>query len=353
MRFEVRGSRLTSYLLPITPYLSPLTPYLFLRNQTVSSIAPWEIRKDIAAGLAMIGFLFVLPIYIPLFSVLCPMFMPLPILFYRVKLGRKSGAFVPILSVAIMTVMSGGLMPGIIIFAVLMLSGFMLGELFEIENLSLEKTVLYVWITVLLAGWLGLSAYELASGKEIHTFLSDITEIFDEVLRRLKEDREIPAEKILLVSEFLKHAREIFLIIKPVLPGMAASSVLFVIWATLLTARAILKKKGLPCPDFGSLNQWKVPEFLVWGVIGCGFVLLAPADFPNILGYNGLIILMMIYFLGGIAVLSFYFEKKRFPLILKIFLYSLIALQIAAQFLVIALGFFDIWFNFRRLKSET
>jgi uncharacterized protein YybS (DUF2232 family) len=295
--------------------------------------------------------IFAAPIYIPLLSVICPLFIPLPVLFYRVKLGRKPGAAVAILSAGVMTVLSGGLSPGLMIFAELMLAGFLLGELFEI-NLSAEKTILYVWLTVLLTGGMGLTAYEQSSGKGIHALLTDMTGVFDDILTVLKEDREMPAEKILVMSEFLKRAREIFLTIRPVLPGMAASSLLFVIWASLLMAKPILRNRGLPYPEFGPLNQWKAPEFLVWGVIGCGFMLLVPSDFFKIAGCNGLIILMTVYFFGGIAVISFYFEKKRFPLILKIFLYSLIALQVAVQLLVIAAGFFDIWLNFRKLKSE-
>ncbi len=318
----------------------------------MSHIVQGEIRKNIAVGVTITSLIFAVPFYIPLFSVLCPLFIPLPILFYRLKLGRKPGGWVPILSAAVMMVLSGGLSPGMLIFAELMLAGFVLGELFE-TNFSLEKTVLYVWITVLLTGGLGLISYEQVSGKGIHTFLSDITEVLDNILTGLKEDQEIPAEKILVMSEFLRQTREIFVIIKPVLPGMAASSVLFVIWANLLMARPILRNRDLPYPDFGPLNLWKVPEFLVWAVIGCGFMLLIPGSFFKISGYNGLIVLMTVYFFGGIAVVSFYFEKKRFPLILRIFLYSLIALQVAMQFLVIGLGFFDIWLNFRKLKSET
>jgi uncharacterized protein YybS (DUF2232 family) len=228
----------------------------------------------------------------------------------------------------------------------------LLGELSE-TKLSVEKTVMYVWIAVLLTGGLGLTVYGQISGNGIHTFLSDITKIFDDILTGLKEDREISAEKILVMSEFLRQTREILLIIKPVLPGMAASSILFVIWANLLMARPIMRNRGLTYPDFGPLNLWKVPEFMVWGVIGCGFMLMVPDRFLKISGLNGLIILMTVYFFGGIAVISFYFEKKRFPPALRIFLYSLIALQVVLQFLVIALGFFDLWLDFRKIKSET
>ena len=45
------------------------------------------------------------------------------------------------------------------------------------------------------------------------------------------------------------------------------------------------------------------------------------------LGLNGLIILMTTYFLGGIAIVSYFFDKKGFPRMLRVFLYILVALQ--------------------------
>jgi uncharacterized protein YybS (DUF2232 family) len=86
-------------------------------------------------------------------------------------------------------------------------------------------------------------------------------------------------------------------------------------------------------------------------VIGCGLILLIPSGSVKLIGLNGLIMLMMVYFFAGIAIVSFYFEKKRFPRLLRIFLYSLIALQQFVLILVIGLGFFDVWLNFRKKKS--
>jgi uncharacterized protein YybS (DUF2232 family) len=62
---------------------------------------------------------------------------------------------------------------------------------------------------------------------------------------------------------------------------------------------------------------------------------------------------MTVYFFQGIAIVSYYFNKKRFPKILRIFLYTLMALQQLILLAVIGLGFFDLWINFRRLGKET
>jgi uncharacterized protein YybS (DUF2232 family) len=72
----------------------------------------------------------------------------------------------------------------------------------------------------------------------------------------------------------------------------------------------------------------------------------------KLLAVNGLMMLMTVYFFGGIAIVSFYFEKKRFPVIVRVMIYSLIAFQQIFLLLVIGLGFFDMWLNFRKAGAD-
>jgi uncharacterized protein YybS (DUF2232 family) len=105
------------------------------------------------------------------------------------------------------------------------------------------------------------------------------------------------------------------------------------------------------CPDVGRLNRWKTPDYLVWGVIGCGLLMLIPDGMVKTIGLNGLIALMMIYFFQGIAIVSFFFEKKQVPRIAKVMLYALLVLQ-EVLLVVIAIGFIDVWANFRKLGKN-
>ena len=134
-----------------------------------------------------------------------------------------------------------------------------------------------------------------------------------------------------------------------IIPAFAVVTSLFVTWTTLLIARPILKSRNLTVPVYGPLNRWRAPDHLVWGVIGCGATLLVSAKGLKMVGLNGLLIFMTIYFFQGIAIVSFFFEKKNFPRAVRFFLYSLIALQQMALLVVIGFGFFDMWLNFRKL----
>jgi uncharacterized protein YybS (DUF2232 family) len=136
------------------------------------------------------------------------------------------------------------------------------------------------------------------------------------------------------------------------LPSLAASGSILISWACVLISRPMLRSQGLPIPEFGALNRWRAPEQLVWAAIGCGVMLLLPAQSLKIIGMNGVIVLMAVYFFQGIAIVSFFFEKKRLPVALRFILYSLIALQQFLLLVVIGFGFFDMWLNFRKLEAS-
>ena len=116
-----------------------------------------------------------------------------------------------------------------------------------------------------------------------------------------------------------------------------------------MLARPILTGKKLFFPDYGPLKLWRPPEQLVWGVVASGSLLLLPSPALKMFALNGLLILMTIYFFGGIAIVSFFFEKKGLPRMVRIFLYSFLAIQQIALLLVVGIGLFDIWLNFRKI----
>ncbi len=307
-----------------------------------------EISKNIATGIAITLFIFALSVYMPIIGFFGALFIPLPILFYRSKLGRTTGAIVPIVSVIFMVVILGRINIDILFFVELLLLGFVLSELIEM-NLSIEKTVLYACIIVLSAGIASLIFYSNISQKGMMTLISEYVAENLKLTMVLYENMGMSEENIRKISSQLENIRYVLV---RIIPALVVSSTLFVIWTTLLMAKPILKHKGLFYTDFGSLKLWKPPEFIVWGAIGCGIGLLFPNQTFKIFALNGLIILMTIYFFEGIAIISFYFEKKRFPLMLRFFLYSLIGLQQFILLLVIGLGFFDLWLNFRKIGNE-
>jgi len=304
--------------------------------------------KDIAIGVAATVSLFALAWKLPLFGFFFSLFMPLPIFYGRVKLGRQSGLLTAAFSLLAMAAIIGEVSFDLFFYLELLLLGFLLGELSE-WRLSIEHTVAFTTTAVLLTGLAGLLLYSSSIGKGLGAMLSDAVGQNLEMTLTLYRDMGVAEENIQLIAGSLETIGHVMV---RVLPGLTASAFLLITWVCLILARPLFQASQLPYPDFGPLNRWQAPEPLVWVAIACGALLLVPEKTIKVLGINGLIVLMTVYFFQGMAITTFFFQKKRFPLILRVFLYSLIVIQQFLLLLVIGMGFFDTWLNFRKLDAS-
>jgi uncharacterized protein YybS (DUF2232 family) len=156
----------------------------------------------------------------------------------------------------------------------------------------------------------------------------------------------MPDDSIRMIVEVKEEIRQILV---RIVPALFTAGILFIGWLNFLVARAMLRRKSIQVLSGEPLNAWKAPEILVWGIIGAAGMLLLPATGLKIVGLNGLIIFMTIYFFQGIAVVSFYLEKKKIPVPLRVLFYGLIGIQQILALMVVGLGIFDVWINFRRI----
>jgi uncharacterized protein YybS (DUF2232 family) len=230
-----------------------------------------------------------------------------------------------------------------------LLIGFVLSEFFELK-LSVEQTVLSVCCIVFVSFAAVMVFYSNISGTTVSAMISDYVNKNLALSITKYEEMGLPAKNLDMISDAIE---KIEYVLVRIIPAIVIVSTLFVTWTSILLARPVFKAGNLVCPDFGRLNHWKAPEYLVWVVITCGVMLALPDKTIKIFGLNGLLVLITIYFFEGIAIVSFYFEKKKMPRTLKTILYTLIAIQQVAVLIVIGLGFFDTWFDFRKLGVDT
>jgi uncharacterized protein YybS (DUF2232 family) len=96
--------------------------------------------------------------------------------------------------------------------------------------------------------------------------------------------------------------------------------------------------------------RWELPETLVWAFIGAGVCYLSGRPWLYEVGVNGLIVLVGLYFLQGLSIAAFLFERFKLPRLLGMLSVVLLVFQPLFTLLVAALGLFDVWFAFRRLS---
>lgn len=102
-------------------------------------------------------------------------------------------------------------------------------------------------------------------------------------------------------------------------------------------------------PQTRDLRRWKLPDELVWIFIASGFASLTPSEVVSTCASNAFLVMLACYFCQGLAIVSFHLQRLGTPLGLRIASYLLIALQYIVACVVLALGVFDLWGDFRRL----
>lgn len=307
-----------------------------------------EMIREVARGVAFMCLIFTASVYLPIVGFFSALFTPLPVLFYRAKLGRRAGGAVAGISAALVIVALGTPSPDAILFWELILLGFALGELIQ-WNLSIERTVLLACGSALGAGAVALVLAGVFSGQGIGTLVTDYVARNLKLTLTLYERMGMSAENIETISRSLDQIQYVLV---RILPAMAVGGCLVVAWVCLLLARPLLQRRSLPYPDFGVLTEWKAPEPLVWAAIACGVLIMAPMRGIKMIALNGLLVLMTVYFFQGIAIVAHFFDRKRIPRPFRVAFYGLLALQQFLLLAVVGLGFFDMWANFRRLNNE-
>lgn len=314
----------------------------------MSQITHREPQREFVTATAITTLMVLAGLYLPVLGFLVSVFVPLPVLFYRAKLGRSQGALILVaVTVIVVSMMGRRSITSAVFFFELGFAGLILSEVLAM-NLSVEKTVAVTTGVVIATGSVMLAFYGLLSTNSLWGLVSDYLHRNLELALAIYKEMEVSEERIAILAQSMEG---ILYVMLRIMPAIAIVSTLFVVWSNLLLARPLLRSRDLFCPDFGTLNEWKAPEPLVWMVILSGVVILMPNKGLKLVGINGLLILMMIYFFQGIAIVSFYFEKKQFPRLLRGILYGLIALQQLVLLLVVAAGFLDMWIDFRRMKK--
>jgi uncharacterized protein YybS (DUF2232 family) len=94
-------------------------------------------------------------------------------------------------------------------------------------------------------------------------------------------------------------------------------------------------------------TQWKLPEPLIWVIITAGGLAFLGKGIFNVCGENALLVLSSIYFLQGLAVVAFYFERLKVPAFIRWITYILLCIQWYGLILIVIIGVSDVWFDLR------
>jgi len=306
----------------------------------------FEITSRFFLALAASMFLFMSGISLPPLGVVLLPFVAQPVLWFGFKFGVSGGLAVAGAAFLLLVIFAGEELAFIYgLFAVM--TGLLfswLGRIRAIEYLVGSISA------VMLAMGAALSIYFYGSSATMFADLrAGLTEQLESAVL-MQEKMGLAQESVDLLRE---QAPQIVDTMLQLLPALLFLSFAFVVLINIVYLGRRFPERREQWFSLPFLREWKSPEPLVWGLIACGFVLFVPGlAWLRSVALNVLLVIGACYFAQGLAVIAFFFHKNNVPRFLRGLTYVLIVFQQIFTLLVVGLGLFDLWGDFRRLGKD-
>ncbi len=292
----------------------------------------------VLATLALLGCAGLLPL-----GVAAVLALPLPAAYVHMRQGAVAGGAVVLLTTCVLWGAAGH-MEGM---GYLMQFGFLsfLLPYFLRRGLSWDRSV-GLTLAVLLA-FCGLVLAGLASVEE-----ADAGAVVGRFLQAQTEQALALGQKAQLTGaqavQFETLVRQTAGFLHRAYPAVVAIGLggllLITVFGLNLLARDDYRLPGAP------FHLWKLPEMLIWWLIGAGALSLFPRGIFAAAGFNLLLVVLAAYFLQGLAIVGHFFRKKGLPPAFRTLGYIL-AVTYPLQVVVTGLGVFDLWIDFRKPRK--
>src|SRR5882724_50552 len=305
-----------------------------------------EIIIKFFLALASTVFLLIAGVVLPAAGVILIPFVPQPVLLFGLKYGAGLGVAVLIAAMISLFVFAGQALGFVYsVFAVMVgLLFWLLGRLRVVELLVTGVAA------AMLATAAGVLLYFYGSWGAMTQDLRGSLIDNLAVALRVHEKMGFPQESLNLFREKIPEVVEQML---QLLPGLLFVSLCMVVLLNILFLWRRFPDRRAQWLSVATFREWKCPEQLVWALIACGFAFFVPAnEVVTIVALNVLLVTGVCYFIQGLAIVAFFFHKNNVPRFLRSATYILIIFQQIFTLLVAALGLFDLWGDFRRLKKN-
>ena len=306
-----------------------------------------RILAAVLIGTVGSGLLFSAGLAVPIIGFACAFIAPVPLGFTRIKAGSAAAGFSAILTTLLMAVLFSPVIGAW--FAVQCgLIGLIVPELALRGSGAFRCTL---WATAAAAG-LTLTLFgvmtvagninpQLFIQKEISTSISQAAKLYEQQSGLTPQDLEVLQEGMQTVSRLLLQ----------LYPALITINLALISAVTLLLFRNVAARAGTALQT-SPFAEFRVPAVLIWPLIAAGFAMLAPTTLVSTPAFNLVVLLSVLYFLQGLAVLVTFCERTTFASTLKVMLAILLITQPYLAGVVIITGVFDFWGEFRTPRSK-
>ncbi len=293
------------------------------------------------------GVLFALSLMLPLIGFLAAVVAPVPICVARLRSNRWASLFAVALTTLLATVVTNPLF-GVWYLVQVGTIGLLLPEL-VLRGIPSSRTVI---ISAFFAFLVGVSAVIAMTGGAVLDAAGDLEQELSKATQQAvtlyQGQAKMQPDELALLTESMQQAAGL---VTRHLPAMSLVAFGLVSATTLSVTARIARRQGVMV-TVGSYNSFRTPEQLIWLGIAAGFAMLAAQDAVTLVASNILIPLAVLYGFQGGAVLSHYFSRSKLASVLRTMTLVLLVFQPYLLLILIAIGVFDLWFDFRKPRPK-
>ena len=289
---------------------------------------------------------FALLVFPPL-GALIGILSPFPLVFIYLQRGRQVGIALVALVFAVLLVLVGS-SQAMLFLAEYALMALVLGESIRIQlpgdrcivGSALVSGIVSMILLATLLGDQDTSIREFFE-KQVRAHFSQSIEAFNSMGEDKAEVEEMKkfAER---AAEGFATAYPAFLLIGSLVGAAANYALIRIVWLRLYGPGLFSER---------TFSEWVCPENLIWGFILSGAALFLGQGVISDAGLNVFLIMLGIYFAQGLSIVVHFLKVRNVPTFFWFVLFILIFVQPLLIGLVAGLGVFDIWADFRKLRT--
>lgn len=290
--------------------------------------------------------LFAAYLAIPPLGIFSGMLAPFPAAYNRLIHGRLSSVIVLLGSTALISALFG-IFAGILYFGMCGMISVLMPELL-LRGISGSRTLFWTTAANIFIYSAGIAIYSSVSGINLQQLISaEISGSLQQAVE-LYEKGGVTGEDL----EFLKRSMAVASdLLKRIYPALVTAMLVIIAGGNMLLVKKSTANTSITL-HIDEFATYKNPELLVWLLIVCGFTLILPPSLVTTPALNILLIITLLYFFQGMAVVSAMIKKYSVPALLRIFLYTMLIIQPYLLALVAGIGIFDLWVDFRTPKTQ-
>lgn len=274
------------------------------------------------------------------------MFTPVPLILVYLQRGKVTG-LLTITSVGVALWFLVGPQLAITFMAAYGLMAAAMAEStrlsFSFEKIILISTLAPAVLTLLVL-FAGLSGEDGPSMKALENTFRVTAESYIQIL---EESGETPEN----LKDFRKSVENSIPTAARIFPSFILISTLAGAVINFLAVRFLwLRFYSREYFEGMDVSRWMLPDVMIWVLIASiGSMFFGP-DISQMAGMNLTIILLFLYFFQGLSVVTHIFKTKGFPKWVWAIVFLLILLNPMFFGLVLGMGLFDIWVDFRKIR---